>query len=70
MAMMAIVAMIARPMSWRRSNLPPGVRSSRPGESIGGVVMNLRYLSVRVPVMFECTVQTNGYCPAGSAGTW
>ncbi len=70
MAMMAIVAMIARPMSWRRSNLLSDVRSSRPGESGERVVMSLRYLSVIVPVMFACTVQTNGYCPAGSAGTW
>jgi hypothetical protein len=66
MAIMAVTVMIARAMSWRRSNLP----SIRGGESGRGVVVNLRYLSVSVPVMFECTVQTNGYCPAGSAGTW
>jgi hypothetical protein len=66
MAIMAVTVMIARAISWRRSNL----RSSRFGESGRGVVVNLRYLSVSVPVMFECTVQTNGYCPAGSDGTW
>lgn len=66
MATMAVTVMIARARSWRRSNL----RSSRGGESGEGVVMNLGYLSVSVPVMFECTVQTNGYCPAGSSGTW
>jgi hypothetical protein len=58
--------MIARAMSWRRSNL----RSIRRGESGSGVVVNLRYLSESVPVMFACTVQTNGYWPAGRAGTW
>ena len=26
--------------------------------------------TVSVPVMFGCTVQTNGYAPAASAGTW
>ena len=48
-----------------RASVGVGVAELLAGRGHAG----LRSLAVRVPIMFEWTVQTNAYCPASSAGT-